>query len=372
MVIFRVLVKLITLPMKIPFFSRPATSLVTLLATGLAHGQATPAPLYPPPAATSSVPASTVPSAPAPAPVAPAPATVIPTVPPATAAATATADAAAPTPQRDTLGVSDIKVLPALLTEARRNGTSSALERVAQSLDSQLIAALGSTRKFQLVGRSDLDVILKEQSLSNSGTVDDASAVKMFKLAGATYILTVSIDNFQDRTETATFSALGEQAQRRKVTLSCIAKIYSAQSGKLLESANIQLDQTDARNDPNYIASAGSNWADKLLVDLARTASEKIAQSVTDSLYPAKVVAKTDKQITLNRGEGTGIAVGQTWIIYNVGKELIDPDTGLSLGREEVAIGKAKITSVTPRTALAELTEDRGVAPLNTARQTDQ
>jgi hypothetical protein len=370
MVIFRVMVKLIILPMKTHFLSRAATVLTTFAAASLAHTQTTPAPLYPPPAATPSVPVSSIPATSAPTP-APAPATVIPTVPPATASVTAAADAATPVPQRDTLGVSDIKILPALLTEARRNGTASALERVAQSLDGQLIAALGATRKFQIVGRSDLDVILKEQSLSNSGTVDEATAVKIFKLAGATYILTVSIDNFQDRTETATFSALGEQAQRRKVTLSCIAKIYSAQSGKLLESANIQLDQTDARNDPNYIASNGSNWADKLLVDLARVASEKIAQRVTDSLYPAKVVAKTDKQITLNRGDGTGIAVGQTWIIYNVGKELIDPDTGLSLGREEVAIGKAKITSVTPRTALADLIEDRGVAPLNTARQSD-
>ena len=97
--------------------------------------------------------------------------------------------------------------------------------------------------------------------------------------------------------------------------------------------------------------------------------AEKIALRTTDILYPAKVIAKTDNQITLNRGDGTGIAPGQIWIIYAAGKPLIDPDTGENLGTEEIAIGKARITSVTPRTASAELLEDHGVSLLNIARQ---
>jgi hypothetical protein len=124
----------------------------------------------------------------------------------------------------------------------------------------------------------------------------------------------------------------------------------------------------DVRNNPTYIQDQGGEWADTLLANVTRLAAEKISQRVTDVLFPAKVVAKTDSQITLNRGDGTGIAVGQVWNVYAVGKELIDPDTGESLGHEEVLIGKATITDVTPRLATAELTEDRGVAVLDTAR----
>jgi hypothetical protein len=276
--------------------------------------------------------------------------------------------APAPVAQRDTLGVSDVKILPSLLASAVTTGTINSLNRIAEAMDSQLVAAFDANRKFQIVSRSDLDAVQKEQSLSQSGLVDDASQVKMFKLAGAKYVLVTTIDSFQDRQETANFPALGQTAQRRKVSLSCVAKIYDAQSGKLRASTNLQLDDADARNDPRYVTASGGNWADALLINLTRLMAETVAQRVTDLLYPAKVIAKTGTQITLNRGDGTGIAVGQLWIIYATGKELIDPDTGEDLGAEEVAIGQARITGVTPRTATADLTEDHGVATLSIAR----
>ena len=38
-----------------------------------------------------------------------------------------------------------------------------------------------------------------------------------------------------------------------------------------------------------------------------------------------------------------------------------DPDTGVSLGREELSVGKIRITRVTPKTSQATITEDTGV-----------
>ena len=47
--------------------------------------------------------------------------------------------------------------------------------------------------------------------------------------------------------------------------------------------------------------------------------------------------------------------------MFAVGEELIDPDTKESLGREEILIGKVKITSVLPKTSTAEIIEDLGI-----------
>ena len=94
---------------------------------------------------------------------------------------------------------------------------------------------------------------------------------------------------------------------------------------------------------------------------IAREMSGKIANRVTDVIFPPKVLSKRDKQITINRGDGTDIAVGQIWNVFAVGEELIDPDTKESLGREEVLVGKVKITSVLPKTSTAEIIEDLGI-----------
>jgi len=40
---------------------------------------------------------------------------------------------------------------------------------------------------------------------------------------------------------------------------------------------------------------------------------------------------------------------------------LIDPDTKESLGREEVKVGKVKISQVNPKTSMATILEDTGI-----------
>jgi len=73
------------------------------------------------------------------------------------------------------------------------------------------------------------------------------------------------------------------------------------------------------------------------------------------------VLIKRDKEVTINRGEGGGVAVGETFNAYALGEELIDPDTKESLGREEVKVGKVKITQVNPKTSIGEILDDTGI-----------
>jgi hypothetical protein len=78
-------------------------------------------------------------------------------------------------------------------------------------------------------------------------------------------------------------------------------------------------------------------------------------------IYPAKILIKRDKEVTINRGEGGGVAVGDTFNVFALGEELIDPDTKESLGREEAKVGKVKITQVNPKTSLADILDDTGI-----------
>ena len=65
--------------------------------------------------------------------------------------------------------------------------------------------------------------------------------------------------------------------------------------------------------------------------------------------------------MTINRGEGGGVAVGDAFNVFALGEEMIDPDTKESLGREEVKVGKVKITQVNPKISTAQILEDTGI-----------
>jgi len=260
------------------------------------------------------------------------------------------------------VGVGPVKVTDALKEAMQTAGTTNSMDRVVQAMDGQLIDRLHNTRKFTVVSRSDLADILKEQKLTASGNVDadDASAAQAFKLAGCQFLLVTTVDSFQDYTEHAHFEGTDESATRRVIQFSVVAKLYDTTTGKLLESANYQLNNGEVARNPAYVQQKGDLNED-LLTAMARLMSQKISDRVIDVLRPAKIIARTDQTVTINRGDGTNIAIGQVWEVFALGQELKDPDTGASLGREEVKVGKVRISSVEPLFSKGEVVEDHGV-----------
>jgi hypothetical protein len=141
-----------------------------------------------------------------------------------------------------------------------------------------------------------------------------------------------------------------------------VAKIYDSSTAKLLESANFQV-RKDQRLLSLKRGNENSALSDELLVGVARGMAEKVANRVADVIFPAKIISKIDRQVTINRGDGTGIAIGQVWNVYATGKELKDPDTGEILGVQEVLVGNVKVTGVLPKVSTADvLGEDTGIA----------
>jgi curli biogenesis system outer membrane secretion channel CsgG len=259
-----------------------------------------------------------------------------------------------------TIAISSIKPTPSL---AAATAKKLELDRIIESLDGQLIDRINATRKFDVLNRSDLSDIIKEQDLGASGNVDAKTAAKAGQLAGAKYLLVATVDDYQDYVEKATFTGTGETATKRVFRFSIVGKIYDSSTGKLLESANFQTGNDEFKQiqmERSYVVKDGE-LSDEMMVAVSRSMAEKIANHVVDILFPAKVLVKRDNTVTINRGEGAGVAEGDTFNVYALGAELIDPDTKESLGREEVKVGKVKISQVNPKTSMATILEDTGI-----------
>lgn len=261
-----------------------------------------------------------------------------------------------------TLAISSIKATSSL-TDSVKPDKKLEMNRIIESLDGQLIDRINATRKFDIVGRSDLNDIIKEQELGASGNVDSKTAAQAGKLTGAKYLLVSSVDDFQDYVETATFAGTDRSATKRVFRFSIVAKIYDSTTGKLLESANFQTGNNEFKQiqeERNYSVKNGE-LSDEMMVAIARSMAEKIADHVANVIFPIKVLVKQDQELTINRGEGGGVAVGDTFNVYAQGQELKDPDTGEVLGHEEVKVGKVKITEVDPKFSKAAILEDTGI-----------
>jgi len=262
-----------------------------------------------------------------------------------------------------TLAISSIKATPALLEDCTSTSKMS-LKRLADSMDAQLIESVNSTKKFKIVGRNDDDVaaVLAEQNWGDSGNLKKETAAKIGEMTGASYLLVATVDDYQDRTRTLKVD--NERSQTlREIRISVVAKVYNSTTGELLEAVSLQESENTSRNSNSAVLADEGTNTDKMLSSIARNLAKQIATVVCDRIYPAKVVAVSDNGIvTINRGEGTGIKKGQVWTIFGIGEEMTDPDTGESLGVQEIPLCEAKVLVVTAKTtSLKLLEEDPGV-----------
>lgn len=264
----------------------------------------------------------------------------------------------------ESVGVVSPKVTPAVATKVSQSGRTIELQSFTQALENRLTEALTSTRKFKVVARGDLDAVLAEQNLAASGNLnpDDPQLAQRFRLAGVKSILLVTVDDFQDREETFRSEALGQSIGRRTIRVAAAAKLIDTTTGQVRESVSIPaVTQDDVRAVLAKLRTTADR-ADAIAPELARLVSARIAQRLVDARFPAKVLAKSpDGIVTFNRGDGSGVQTGQEWGVYAVGEALVDPDTGESLGSEEVLIGRAIVTEVEAKFAKARLLQDQGV-----------
>jgi len=72
-----------------------------------------------------------------------------------------------------------------------------------------------------------------------------------------------------------------------------------------------------------------------------------INNNMPNVAWQAKVVTEKNGTVFINVGSEHGVASGDVFMIYQKGEDLIDPDTGLSLGSMDQKIGEIKVTNPT-------------------------
>ena len=88
---------------------------------------------------------------------------------------------------------------------------------------------------------------------------------------------------------------------------------------------------------------------------LFKSVSELAGNLILEGIYPVKVISAKNGEILLNRGSGAGIRKGFRYGVYNVGEDVTDPDTGESLGAEEIIVAQIEVISAGPKYSKAKV-----------------
>lgn len=86
-----------------------------------------------------------------------------------------------------------------------------------------------------------------------------------------------------------------------------------------------------------------------------------MTQKNEETLFPATVVSIIDEyNVAINRGANHGISIGKRFALYGTSdEEIIDPETGESLGLLEIFKGNGKIVNVQPKMSTLQSTRKK-------------
>lgn len=248
------------------------------------------------------------------------------------------------------LALTKITASPSVAARMGKQGVGLSLDSVLEALSSQVYDRVLNTRRFEVLERADADALATES----------AATGQAFAFNKADYVMTIRVDSFNDRLEERRLASLGKTIRARVIELSAVAKITEVATQRAVASTNFKVAKRDSENRSENTTVRVGEATDELLIQAVGDMAQKIAVRAADVVSPARVIGKRDRIVTINRNDQSGIEVGQVWEVYTLGDELVDPDTG-EKSREEVLVGKVKVTRVTPQNSQAEIIEDTGI-----------
>ncbi|VAW84335.1 hypothetical protein MNBD_GAMMA16-704 [hydrothermal vent metagenome] len=234
------------------------------------------------------------------------------------------------------------------------------------TLLSEMEAAFQATRKFRVLSRNkaDLQAILEEQDLASSDLAKGDAAASG-EIDNANYLILPTVQDFKFYREHKALPNFDSKFKRSDWGLLEIsAKMIDTSTGQVMTTFSLKSSfkaKDIIVNDKNGIPSSVH------FTKMAKAISAELADQTVAKVFPMKVVKRDRRgRIYINRGSDGGLKKGEILEVFYAGEELIDPDTGESLGASEEYVGEVKVGRINPKMTVAKIVseEDPDMAPI--------
>jgi curli biogenesis system outer membrane secretion channel CsgG len=270
-------------------------------------------------------------------------------------------------------------------------------------IEAIVIDSLSQTGRFRLVERTELGNVLAEQDLASSGRIAKPSGAKTGNVLGAQYLVQLVVTDYESKTS-GTDKGVGGILTRKVPLLGGIKagsstgrvglniRLIDAETSEIIFTKQIEavIKETNlAFGGAGLIGDVGLGG---FMSEYSKTpVGQAVIAGVNQAVFelikqvgakpPEGSIVKADAaQIYVNLGADS-VAVGDRLQVLKKGEELIDPETGISLGGSTTVMGEIEVSQTQEKFSIAtpvslSATPDRGdlvkgtkaAAPLEFAR----
>ena len=220
-----------------------------------------------------------------------------------------------------------------------------------------LTTALVKSGKYAVIERKEIAKIMQEQQLGQTGLVTQESAAKAGKLLGVELAVIGAVTEFgysKKEVGGRLTRGFGLGVASQKSTVAVDVRLVNTSTGEILASENVRKEES-AKGLTVQTPDAGfrneTDFDNSLVGKATRASIEAIVVIIDENMgsapWEGKVITFSSGVVYFKPGSDGGVKVGDVFSVYTKGKDLIDPDTGLSLGSEDSKTGEIEVTGFT-------------------------
>ncbi len=224
---------------------------------------------------------------------------------------------------------------------------------LGEGVADMLVTALVKSNKFFVLERQELEKVLGEQKLGESGLVTAETAPKLGKLLGVELLVVGSVSEFGTKESQVSggISFLGGGIKRKTSRAVVDIRLINTVTGEIVAAEKEEGEESSTGIAVRYEDIDFNNmdsWDDTDIGKACRKAIDGVVELIVNNMasipWSGKVLkVNADGTLLMKPGSEGNVKVGMEFDIFRIGESIKDPDTGLDLGAEETKIGKVKV-----------------------------
>ena len=227
---------------------------------------------------------------------------------------------------------------------------------IGTGLADMLVTQLVKSGDFMVIERQELSKIMAEQGLGLSGAVTPQSAAQVGKLLGVELMVMGSVSEFGEKKSGVGGSigklGFGAKLTNRSARAVVDLRLVNTSTGEIILAETAEGKESSRSLDKVRFEDINfgnpTSWDKTILGKASRKSIDKCVKYIHKAMekipWQGKIIkAGTGGTIYMKPGSQGGVKLGMEFAVYSKGEELIDPDTGISLGSEEQKIGTIKV-----------------------------
>ena len=255
--------------------------------------------------------------------------------------------------------------------------SSSSTGVPVNGIEAMVIDAMNRTNRFRLVERTVLDDVLGEQDLAASGRVAQPSGAATGNVLGAEYLIQVVVTDYEANTSSTDGGVAGGLLRNRVPLLGGVKvgsgtgrvglnfRLIDAETSEIVFSKQIESIINESSFSIGGIGVVGDGALGGFFSSYSRTPiGQAVIAGINQGVFeliqqigtaPAtgSVVRADERQVYVNLGSDR-VSAGDVLEISEPGEELIDPETGISLGSMDTFLGTVRVVQVQEQFSVAE------------------